>query len=229
MKIKALNCLIALIFSLGAFAIEQSDLTMVSYEQSWLDSEGTIALKNNTDEEIRNVSFQITYLDMSGNALDYKDFNRTVTIAPGMTKKLDIPAYEHNRNYHYYKTNDKYGHPAFKINFKLTGYNNDLSSAINTYTDEDDDYSFSRYDTTSDSNNGPSGAMILMMIAIVVVVIGFIIGMYVLVAVMAQKRNRNVVVWILLSIVTTPILMAIILLVIGNEKNVKDESYSKMQ
>ena len=30
MKIKALNCLIALIFSLGAFAIEQSDQTMVS-------------------------------------------------------------------------------------------------------------------------------------------------------------------------------------------------------
>jgi len=43
-----------------------NSVTMVSYEQSWLDSEGAMALKNNTNEVIRNISFQITYLDMSG-------------------------------------------------------------------------------------------------------------------------------------------------------------------
>lgn len=37
----------------------EKDITMVSYEQSWRDSHGTLALKNNTSEEIQNVVFLI--------------------------------------------------------------------------------------------------------------------------------------------------------------------------
>lgn len=81
--------------SLAANKDLDKDITMVSYEQGWLDSSGTLALKNNSSEEIKNVVFLITYLDMSGNELDYEEFTRRVSIAPGMTKKLDIPAYEH--------------------------------------------------------------------------------------------------------------------------------------
>ncbi len=62
---------------------------MVSYEQGWLDSDGTLALKNNTDRNINNVSFRITYLDMSGNALDYEEYSLRVDTAPGMTRKID--------------------------------------------------------------------------------------------------------------------------------------------
>ena len=118
--------LISSCLMVSAFAINkdlESDITMVSYEQSWLDSKGTLALKNNTSEEINNLVFVITYLDMSGNELDYEEFNKRINIDPGMTKKLDIPAYEHSRNYHYYKTKDDFGHPAFKIKFKLKDYN----------------------------------------------------------------------------------------------------------
>ena len=64
-----------------------SSITMVSYEQGWLDKIGTLALKNNTNEEIHSVMFQIAYFDMSGKALDYEKFTRSVSIAPGMTKK----------------------------------------------------------------------------------------------------------------------------------------------
>lgn len=103
--------LIALIVSFLAFiqnvmAAETSAtpaVEMVSYEQSWLDSEGTIALKNNTHEDIHNVSFVLEYLDMQNNPMDYETFSYNIDIAPGMTKKLDIPAYEHRRQYHYYK------------------------------------------------------------------------------------------------------------------------------
>ena len=46
------------------------------------------------------------------------------------------------------------------------------------------------------------------------------IGLYVLVAVMAKNRNRNVALWVLLSLVGSPILIAIILLIVGNsDKN----------
>ena len=75
----------------------ENDITMVSYEQSWLDSKATLALKNNSSEEVNNVLFLIIYLDMSDNELDYEEFTKRVSIAPGMTKKLDIPAYEHDR------------------------------------------------------------------------------------------------------------------------------------
>ena len=67
-------------------------VTLESYEQSWLDYEATLALKNNTSEEIRNVTFLITYLDMSGKELDYEEFFKKINILPGKTKKLDIPA-----------------------------------------------------------------------------------------------------------------------------------------
>lgn len=58
----------------------EKDITMVSYEQRWLDSSGTLALKNNSSEEVKNVVFLITYLDMSGNNLDYEEFFKRVSI-----------------------------------------------------------------------------------------------------------------------------------------------------
>ena len=67
---KRITLLLALFVSFTAFAKDLSnDVIMVSYEQAWIDHEGTLALKNNTNEEIRNVVFLITYLDMSGKEL----------------------------------------------------------------------------------------------------------------------------------------------------------------
>lgn len=219
--------LLTWLFALTAFAIEQSDLTMVSYEQGWLDSRGTLALKNNTEETIKNVSFQITYFDMSGNALDYQEFFERVEIAPGMTRKFDIPAYEHSRNYHYYKSeNMPGGSPAFKIQFTLKDFNVKQEVQDN----DDDSYEESTYNYRSNyskDDDTPSAGMILLGLAIILIILGFVVGMYVLVAVMAQKRKRNVVIWILLSIVTTPFLMAIILLVIGNADRDQNDSYTK--
>lgn len=130
--------LLWLYLSISAFASgnTNTDITMVSYEQSWLDNNGTLALKNNTGEEVKNISFLITYLDMSGKELDYKEFFKNITIAPGMTKKLDIPAYESDRHYHYYKTKDNYGHPSFKIKFKLKGYNIEKTEKSNFVSED---------------------------------------------------------------------------------------------
>ena len=55
--------LLSILLSVAAFAADkdlEKDITMVSYEQGWLDSNGTLALKNNSSEEIRNVVFLIT-------------------------------------------------------------------------------------------------------------------------------------------------------------------------
>lgn len=223
MKLKYFFALLIGLFTLSpVYAISKDSLnavTMVSYEQSWLDSNGTLALKNNTQSEIRNVTFQITYLDMSGNPLDYEEFVRNVTIAPGMTKKVDIPAYEHDRHYHYYKSeNMPSGSPAFKVKFDLKDYNsglsevrsedNDLMSGLDSYIDD--------YEVDKENTGIALGAAAIGLF-ICLIIVGIMVGLYVLVAVMAKKRNRNVALWVLLSILASPLIIIIILLVVGED------------
>lgn len=220
MKRYLLTIVLTLFVALSALAVNSNDISFVSYEQGWLDSKGTLALKNNTTEEIHNVKFLITYLDMSGKELDYEEYERRITIAPGMTKKLDIPAYEHSRNYHYYKSeNMPGGSPSFKIKFELKDYN-----MVQSEANEDDDYSVLDDYNYKDKDYGSEYSATYMIIAIIAVLffIGISVGLYVLVAIMAQKRHRSVVLWVLLSIIASPLLIIIILLVVGNDNKYID-------
>lgn len=56
----------------------------------------------------------------------------------------------------------------------------------------------------------------LIVILCSVITIALIVGLYVMVAKMAKSRNRNVAVWLLLSFIATPILIALILLCVGD-------------
>lgn len=211
MNKKTLTALICLFMSISLFAASKSaetDISMVSYEQSWLDSEGTLALKNNTNENIHNIKFLIVYQDMSGKQLHYEEFSKKVSIAPGMTRKINIKAYEHERNYHYYKSeNLPGGSPAFKIEFKLLDYN--------TASPQKREYPLDS-DTEAETDEIFYSLLPFLYIIFVLHTIGICIGSYVLVAVMAKKRKREAAVWILLSFFATPILIIIILLCIGD-------------
>lgn len=59
-------------------------------------------------------------------------------------------------------------------------------------------------------------------IGIIVLAITISIILYVLVAVMAKKRNRSVIGWVLLSLLATPVITIIILLVIGKDADPLD-------
>ena len=226
MKRLYITLLSIMLFTCSFARITGNEVSMISYEQGWLDSRGTLALKNNTTEDIHNVTFQITYLDMSGNALDYKEFYEEVEIAPGLTRKLDIPAYEHSRSYHYYKSENRPGgSPAFKISFELKDFN--TVEPIEEVSEIESDYSLPSYNDSPKSDDGPSGAMILLFLAMILIFIGIAVGMYVLVAVLAQRRKRNVVIWLLLSLLATPLLMVIILLVIGDAEKDGHSVYEK--
>ena len=211
MNKKTLTALICLFMSISLFAASKSaetDISMVSYEQSWLDSEGTLALKNNTNENIHNIKFLIVYQDMSGKQLHYEEFSKKVSIAPGMTRKINIKAYEHERNYHYYKSeNLPGGSPAFKIEFKLLDYN--------TASPQKREYPLDS-DTEAETDEIFYSLLPFLYIIFVLLTIGICIGSYVLVAVMAKKRKREAAVWILLSFFATPSLIIIILLCIGD-------------
>ncbi len=219
---RIITIFLSLFITFSVFA-GNNDITMVSYEQSWLDSEGTIALKNNTSKEVQKVVFEITYLDVEGNELDYEVFTKRVTIAPGKTKKLNIPAYEYRRNYHYYKTQGGYGHPKFKIKYQLKDYN--VKTTATKKTNNKENVTTIKQETTEidDSSDNeipwyedPNKYIILLLIALFVG-LSIAIGSYVLVAVMAQRRNRNVALWVLLSFFASPWLIIIILLCIGDE------------
>ncbi len=201
--------IVVILIAIASFALSKDSvnaISIVSYEQSWHDYEGTLALKNNTNEDIHNLTFQITYLNMSGQPLDYQVYTKKVEIAPGMTKQIDIPAYEYVRQFSYYKSEADYVNPhKFKIKFKLKGYNQEAKVK-------------SSYQTTkelSDESDDDSGKIAIVSIVAFILVLGFVIGLYVLVAVMAQKRNRSAVLWVFVSLFTTPILVIIILLCIG--------------
>ncbi len=194
-------------------------VTMVSYEQGWLDDTGALALKNNTEEDIHNVSFRITYLDMKGNALDYEDYSSEVEIAPGMTKKVNITAYEHGRGYSYFRSEARPGMPhRFKIRFKLTGYN---TAEINT-TEEEASDTYSIADSTSANGVTNEAKWVAGLIIFgFILIICIYVGMYGLVAIMAKRRHRNAIIWIFISLIGTPLIVIVVLLCLGDA----DDSY----
>lgn len=59
----------------------------------------------------------------------------------------------------------------------------------------------------------------LIVLFFVLTALGLWIGMYVLVGVMARQRRRSAAVWVLLSLIATPLLMVFILLCIGKASN----------
>lgn len=218
-------CLVVftVLISLVSFAISKDSVnavTMVSYEQGWLDSNATLSLKNNTDKDIYNVAYRITYLNMSGEPLDYEDFVSEVDIAPGMTKKVDIEAYERKRHYSYYKSEASYSNPhKFKVEFELTGLN---------VPGDDDSIDMESSALVSDVHNGgvhnedvyngnDARNINIWRFSIVAMLIGLsiFVGAYFLVGVMARNRNRSVVAWVIVSFFTTPVLAIVLLLCIG--------------
>ena len=61
-------------------------------------------------------------------------------------------------------------------------------------------------------------AIIILAILAGLSLLALVVGLYVLVAVMAKHRHREIVPWVALSIIASPILVIIILLCIGDDE-----------
>lgn len=210
--------LLGLLMAVSSFALSKDSLravTMVSYEQGWQDSEGTLALKNNTSKAISNVTFRITYLDMKGREMDYEDYSLKVDIAPGLTRKVDVDAYENDRYYSYYKS-EAYplGAHRFKVKFELLGYNTPHAKVDNADYDEEENNVAADQD-----DSGAKGALSSVFFLLFMgLILAFYIGIYVLVASMARARHRNVAFWVIASFIGTPFIVMIILWFIGDDE-----------
>lgn len=199
-------------------------VTMASYEQGWLDSEATVALTNNTGGDVSNVSFRITYLDMQGRQLDYSDFLVNTDIAPGMTKKVDIEAYEHGRNYSYYLSDAMPGRPhRFKVKFELLGYNVPGDGDCAEAGAPADSTCYGGYTAGGDGSRPDIGSILgwtvggsmLALTLIMLFALGVTVGVFGLVVVMARNRNRSIVGWLLVSIFLTPFVAVVLLWLSG--------------
>lgn len=184
---------------------------LVQYEQSWLDPEATLALKNNTSETITSVTYRIKYLNMNGQALDYEEYTSNVEIIPGMTRKVNIPAYEHHRYYSYYKSEASYSGQKFKIEFQLVSY--DKEPDPDSVAAEGSKGIFSGLGNSKKASGGH--ASFALDTTSIVLLIFCTTGLFVLVAIVAKGRNRSAAAWVLASLFITPLLALIILLFIG--------------
>ena len=96
--------------------------------------------------------------------------------------------------------------PSMKLRFSFLLISMLFSNLLLMATNGHEDYKY-------------SPAVFFFSLVIIALLLVAYIGTYVLVAKMARRRNRKLLIWILSSLILTPFITAILLLAIGKKRN----------
>lgn len=212
---------VAICLSITVFAqkgetdVKANAITMVSFVQDSPFRDATITLKNNLEIPVTSIKARIVYKDMNGEILDYQDIDKSIEIAPKMSRTFTIDAFGESADYVYYKSRSIGHDRKFKVDFVLEKYNETKIQQFQTDTvakeiDDDDD----------DDDEWPGLSIFICFLLVVAICIIFY---FVIPYKMAKDRGRSAGLWILLGFIISPLLVYIILAIIGDSDEKKRE------
>lgn len=199
----------------GETEVKANAVTMVSFVQDSPFRDATITLKNNLEIPVTSIKARIVYKDMNGEILDYQDIDKSIEIAPKMSRTFTVKPFGESADYVYYKTRNSYYNRKFKVDFVLEKYNETKIQQFQTDTvakeiDDDDD----------DDDEWPGLSIFICFLLVVTICIIFY---FVIPYKMAKNRGRSAGLWILLGFIISPLLVYIILAIIGDSDEKKRE------
>lgn len=233
---KKLLFIVWALMSLSLAAQQKEAVTMVKFEQSWMDSEATVSLRNNTDAVVETIRFQLVFYDMDGQQIDYKKYTLNKSIDPGMARIFKIPAFQHDRQYHYYRTKESLGAPLFKVKYKLLhagGASQKAAAkprkpasekasakpsaiASDKAAEQPSGGAYAQPDTDESQQSSADELSIFFSVIMVLGALFIIIVPFIIVKRMALARHRDPFPYILLCFLVSPFLVMFILLLIGD-------------
>ena len=97
-------------------------LILAGYEHNYLSPIASFAVRNNTQRKVSEFKVRITYYDMRGQVLDYKDITKKTLIEPGMVRVVNVPGYAWEEKYVFHTSKEANLGKKYRVSFDLLSY-----------------------------------------------------------------------------------------------------------
>jgi len=97
-------------------------LILAGYEHDYLTAKARFSVRNNTQRKVSEFKIRITYYDMRGQMLDYKDITKKMLIEPGMARAVEVMGYAWEEKYVFHTSKNAHLGKKYKVSFDLLSY-----------------------------------------------------------------------------------------------------------
>ncbi|MDE5772849.1 MAG: FxLYD domain-containing protein [Muribaculaceae bacterium] len=87
-----------------AIAHLRDQIVLCGYDKNAGSTSERWFVRNNSDRDIRSLTVEITYYDMSGKQLHQRDAVIYVNIPAGETRMVEVKSFDKQKNLYYYKS-----------------------------------------------------------------------------------------------------------------------------